>query len=160
MEMKCLLTSGPGANGQGGADVVRIANRIGHGHEADVLDIVSRKEAKVRGVRSIWNSVEDIGHKDIVDVHSDLGERSAHHAELRVKIIVGGRRDAREGLKRTERIIGQDGSGLAKFAAGQGEVTHSGPVLWFKNITTHLDAFGATEVFGRETDGDLLCFLG
>ena len=160
MEMRRLLTSGPGADGQGGTDVVRIANRIGHGQEADVLDIVSRKEAKVRGVRSIWNSVKDIGHKDIIDIHTDLGKRSAHHAELSVKIIVRGRRDAGEGLKRTERIIGQDGSGLAEFAAGQGEVAHGGPVLWFKNITTHLDAFGATEVFGRETDGELLCFLG
>src|SRR5207248_10516894 len=117
MEMRRLLTSGPGADGQGGTDVVRIANRIGHGQEADVLDIVSRKEAKVRGVRSIWNSVKDIGHKDIIDIHTDVGKRSAHHAELSVKIIVRGRRDAGEGLKKIGRAACRERVCVGQVAA-------------------------------------------
>jgi len=153
------FASGSRANGQSSADAVRIANRIRHGEQADVFDIITGKQAEARGVRRICDGVKQIGHKDVIHINADLGIRSAHHAKLSQEIIVGGWGDTRESLQRTERIVGQDRCGLAEFAAGEGKVAHSGPVLWLKDIPAHLNAISETKVFGREIDGELLCVV-
>ena len=149
----------PQVSPKGGADVVGIANRIGDRKEANAFDIVSREQAEARSVRSVGDGVKDVGNKDVIYIHADLGVRSAHHAELSEEIIVGGGGNAGERLQRTERVVGEDCRGLAKFAAGEGKLAHRGPVFGFKDIPADFDAFRTAEVLGREIYVELLRFV-
>src|SRR5258708_1704720 len=127
MEERMAVTASARPYGERSATAIRVADRIRNRHEAKFFDVIAGKQAESRCIGNVRDRMKEIWNQDIIHIDTDLLVGRAHYRELREEIIVGRGGDTREGLQRTEGVIGEHHRRLLQLGARYRQIPHSRP---------------------------------